>query len=57
VESALRSALQPPAAAPPPAAATPAAATPAAAPSLVDKFTQASQPAGKLKVILLTEDN
>ena len=51
VESALRSALQPAAATPPPAAATPAAA-----PSLVDKFTQASQPAGKLRVILLTED-
>src|SRR6202522_2847369 len=42
VESALRSALQP-AAVPPP---SPAAVTPAAAPSLVDKFTQASQPAG-----------
>jgi nitrogen fixation NifU-like protein len=52
VESALRSALQPQAAPQPPA--TPA---PAAAPSLVDKFTQASQPSGKLKVILLTEDN
>jgi NifU-like protein involved in Fe-S cluster formation len=53
VESALRSALQPQDAAPSPAAAVPA---PAAAPSLVDKFTQASQPPGKLKVILLTED-
>jgi nitrogen fixation protein NifU and related proteins len=55
VESALRSALQPSAAAalPPALAAVPA---PAAAPSLVDKFTQASQPPGKLKVILLTDD-
>jgi hypothetical protein len=31
-------------------------AAPAAAPSLVDKFTQASQPAGKLKVILIDPD-
>jgi nitrogen fixation NifU-like protein len=52
VESALRSALQPAAAAPPSAVATPVAA-----PSLVDKFTQASQPSGKLKVILLTEED
>jgi nitrogen fixation NifU-like protein len=50
VESALRSALQAPAAEPPPVVPTSAAA-----PSLVDKFTQASQPPGKLKVILLTE--
>src|SRR5271156_5669980 len=50
VESALRSALQPPSTPPPPAAAAPALA---AAPSLMDKFTQASQPAGKLKIILL----
>jgi len=48
VESALRSALQPQTALAQPAAA--------AAPSLVDKFTQASQPVGKLKVILLAED-
>ncbi|HEV7925571.1 MAG TPA: iron-sulfur cluster assembly scaffold protein [Verrucomicrobiae bacterium] len=53
VESALRSALQPQTTAPQPAA-TP---TPAAAPSLVDKFTQASQPPGKLKVILLKDDD
>jgi nitrogen fixation NifU-like protein len=51
VESALRSALQPQSAPPPPAA------TPATAPSLVDNFTQASQPAGKLKVILLETEN
>jgi len=48
VESALRSALQEQAS--PAVAATPA---PATAPSLMDKFTQASQPSGKLKVILL----
>jgi NifU-like protein involved in Fe-S cluster formation len=47
VESALRCALQP--------AAPPAQPAPAA-PSLVDKFTQAGQPAGKLKVILLDEE-
>jgi NifU-like protein involved in Fe-S cluster formation len=46
VESALHSALQSSAAPPPTAPA-------AAAPSLVDKFTQAAQPSGKLKVILL----
>ena len=51
VESALRSALEPQPAPPPPSAA------PAAAPSLVDKFTQASQPAGKLKVILIGPDD
>jgi nitrogen fixation NifU-like protein len=55
VESALRSALQPSAAAPPPA--TTYVPTPAAAPSLMDKFTQASQPPGKLKVILIETDN
>jgi nitrogen fixation NifU-like protein len=52
VESALRSALQ--AQSPPPSSA--AAPAPVAAPSLVDKFTQASLPPGKLKVILLSED-
>ena len=52
VESALRSALEPQSA-PQTTLAAPAAAT---APSLVDKFTQASQPAGKLKVILLDQD-
>ena len=52
VESALRSALQPPAVQPAPIAVP----APSAAPSLVDKFTQASQPSGKLKIILLTED-
>jgi nitrogen fixation protein NifU and related proteins len=50
VESALRSALQPQA---PP---SPSVAAPAAAPSLVDKFTQASHPPGKLKVILIEPD-
>jgi NifU-like protein involved in Fe-S cluster formation len=46
VESALRSALQ--------EQASPAvAAAPATAPSLMDKFSQASQPSGKLKVVLL----
>jgi hypothetical protein len=54
VESALRSALQPQDAALSPASASVPA--PAAAPSLVDKFTQANQPPGKLKVVLLTED-
>src|SRR5208337_3599304 len=49
VESALRSAFQQ-SPAPPCAPASPAA------PSLVDKFTQASQPAGKLKVVLLGTD-
>jgi NifU-like protein involved in Fe-S cluster formation len=51
VESALRSALEP--------QATPASPTtaPAAAPSLVDQFSQASHPAGKLKVILLGNDD
>jgi nitrogen fixation NifU-like protein len=53
VESALRSALQPASAAPTPAPTGPASAV---APSLMDKFTQASQPAGKLKVILLGSD-
>ncbi len=49
VESALRSALQPqPIPAP--------AAAPAAAPSLMDKFTQAAHPSGKLKVILLERE-
>jgi len=52
VESALRSALEPSSAAVP----APAALASAVAPSLVDKFTQASQPAGKLKVILLATD-
>jgi hypothetical protein len=52
VESALHSALQPSAAPPAPA---PAAAA-AAAPSLVDKFTEASRPAGKLKVVLLESE-
>jgi nitrogen fixation protein NifU and related proteins len=51
VESALHSALQPSAA---PVEPAPAAAI--AAPSLVDKFTQAAQPSGKLKVILLDDD-
>jgi len=50
VESALRSALEPQ------SAPTQASAAPAAAPSLIDKFTQASQPSGKLKVILLEPD-
>ena len=50
VESALHSALQPTAA---PVEAAPAAA----APSLLDKLTQAGQPAGKLKVILLDQEN
>jgi NifU-like protein involved in Fe-S cluster formation len=48
VESALHSALQPSAAPPPPAPDT-------AAPSLVDKFTQAGRPPGKLKVVLLDQ--
>src|SRR5580700_3886129 len=51
VESALRSALQPSAATPPKSAA------PTAAPSLMDKFTQASQPPGKLRVILIETNN
>jgi NifU-like protein involved in Fe-S cluster formation len=51
VESALRSALQPQPALPAPAAAS------AAAPSLVDKFTQAAHPSGKLRVILLENEN
>ena len=55
VESALRSALQPPAASAPPPSAAVERPAPAAAPSLVDKFTQASQPPGKLKVVLLKE--
>jgi nitrogen fixation NifU-like protein len=46
VESALHSALEA-------SAAPPASASVLAAPSLVDKFTQAAQPPGKLKVILL----
>jgi nitrogen fixation protein NifU and related proteins len=53
VESALRSALQPPAVPSEPAAAP---AVPKSAPSLMDKFTQASQPSGKLKVVLLEAD-
>ena len=53
VESALRSALEPQSVPPPPSQFV----APATAPSLVDKFTQASQPAGKLKVILLDEDS
>lgn len=51
VESALHSALQPPAA---PIAAAPA--PPATAPSLVDKFTQPAASSGKLKVVLLDDD-
>ena len=51
VESALRSALEPQSALLPQASAAPAAA-----PSLVDKFTQTSQPAGKLRVILIEPD-
>jgi nitrogen fixation NifU-like protein len=49
VESALRSALQEQTS----PASVAAAPAPATAPSLMDKFTQASQPSGKLKVILL----
>jgi NifU-like protein involved in Fe-S cluster formation len=48
VESALRSALQPQSA--------PAPSPPPSAPSLLDKITQPAAPAGKLKVILLDED-
>jgi len=51
VESALRSAFQQ-------SPAPPSAPASTAAPSLVDKFTQASQPPGKLKIVLLgTDDN
>jgi nitrogen fixation protein NifU and related proteins len=50
VESALRSALQGQAS---PAVAAAPVPSPATAPSLMDKFTQASQPSGKLTVILL----
>ncbi len=50
VESALRSALEPQSSPAPTVVAAPA---PVSAPSLVDKFTQASQPSGKLKVVLL----
>jgi nitrogen fixation NifU-like protein len=50
VESALRSALQSASAQAQPKATAPA---PDAAPSLMDKFTQASQPGGKLKVVFL----
>jgi nitrogen fixation protein NifU and related proteins len=50
VESALRSALQSEAS---PAKAEPVVPPPVAAPSLMDKFTQASQPSTKLKVVLL----
>jgi nitrogen fixation protein NifU and related proteins len=49
VERALHSALESSAAPPPPAPAV-------SAPSLVDKFTQAAHPPGKLKVILLDEE-
>jgi NifU-like protein involved in Fe-S cluster formation len=51
VESALRSALQPQ----PAPSASPA--PPKTAPSLVDNFTQASHPPGKLKVILLDQQD
>jgi nitrogen fixation protein NifU and related proteins len=50
VESALRSALQPQSA-PSPAAPVPAA------PSLLDNITQPAAPLGKLKIILLDEDD
>ena len=51
VESALRSALQPQ-----PASAPASSNPPPSAPSLLDKITQPAAPAGKLKVILLDED-
>ena len=52
VESALRSALQPA-----PVPNQPAApVVQKSAPSLMDKFTQAAQPSGKLKVVLLEPD-
>jgi NifU-like protein involved in Fe-S cluster formation len=50
VETALRSALQPESAPPP------SSATPASAPSLLEKITQPAAPSGKLKIILLDED-
>jgi NifU-like protein involved in Fe-S cluster formation len=52
VESALRSALQPPTN--PTQPAPPVAQK--SAPSLMDKFTQPSQPSGKLKIVLLEPD-
>jgi len=52
VESALHSALQPQS-----MSAPKTAASPATAPSLLDNITQPAAPSGKLKIILLDDDN